>query len=117
VDWSRPFYENTRSPSQDKLHPQFYIVSSEYIDGWIKAMNEGRMEIMHDGKASLYLNAAFTKDDQNYLREEFKKQRWSRWYDAIRYWVLGAFLPPLTVFVLGWGILWVAKGFKTAPAR
>jgi hypothetical protein len=116
ADWSRPYYENTRSPSLEKLHPEFHVIGDENIDGWNKSLNEGRMEIMHDGTATLYLDAALTKDDQNYLLEEFKKQRWSRWFDAVRYWVLAGFIPPLVVFALGYGALWVARGFKQANA-
>jgi hypothetical protein len=72
------------------------------------------MEVLYDQRSKLYLDSNLTKDDQNYLLEEFKKQRWSRWIEASRYWALGIFGPPMVLFVLGWALLWVVRGFKRA---
>jgi hypothetical protein len=114
LDWSRPYYENHRSPSKEKLNPQFHAVRDEHVDGWVKSLNEGKMEVLYDQKNKLYLDSALTKDDQNYLLEEFKKQRWLRWIEASQYWALGIFGPPIALFVFGWAVLWVGRGFKTA---
>lgn len=111
---SRPFYETRSSPSAEKLSVSFY---QREIDN--KNFNEevrtGNMVLrtMPD-RSSLYLDARFTKDDQDYLAAAFWSQRWRRYASMIWGWVPVLVLPPLVLLVFGWSVLWVLRGFKTS---
>jgi hypothetical protein len=65
-------------------------------------------------RSSLYLDARLTKEDQDYLVAAFWDQRWSRYASFAKIWVPILIVPPIVLFILGWAILWVCRGFKTA---
>jgi len=64
--------------------------------------------------SSLYLDTQLTKEDQEYLAKAFWDQRWRRYASFAKIWVPILVVPPIALFILGWAILWVCRGFKTA---
>jgi Protein of unknown function (DUF2569) len=113
VDWSRPYYENMRSPSKEKLSVTFSEVGYEFVDTWNKRVKDGYMVIvpMRDG-STLYLDTDLTKADQHYVATAFRNQRWSRYLNVTKTWIAILLVPPIILLILGWALLWVARGFK-----
>jgi hypothetical protein len=115
ADWTRPYYENHRSPSVEKLAVNFHELGYEYVDSWNKQLNEGTLTINRFSDGSLlYLDAALTKADREYLRQAFWDQRWRRYAEIGKMWAAVLAGPPIALFILGWGLLWVGRGFKAA---
>jgi len=115
ADWTRPYYEIHRSPSAEKLAVTFSELGREYVDEWNKHLNEGALTIVRfDDRSLLYLNALLTETDQNYLARAFWDQRWSRYAEIGKTWAAVLMGPPIALFIIGWALLWVGKGFKTA---
>jgi hypothetical protein len=115
ADWTRPYYENHRSPSAEKLAVTFSELDRKYIDEWNKSLNEGAKTIVsfNDGSI-LYLDAPLTEADQQYLAQAFWGQRWWRYAEIGKRWAAVLAGPPIALFIIGWGLLWVSRGFKTA---
>jgi hypothetical protein len=113
MDWSRPYYENMRSPSKEKLSVTFSKVDYEFVDIWNKRVKDGDMVIvpMRDG-STLYLETDLTKADQHYIPAAFRNQRWSRYLNVTKTWIAILLVPPIILLILGWALLWVARGFK-----
>jgi hypothetical protein len=113
VDWSKPYYENMRSPSKEKLSVTFSKVDYEFVDIWNKRVKDGDMVIvpMRDG-STLYLETDLTKADQHYIAAAFRNQRWSRYLNVTKTWIAILLVPPIILLILGWALLWVARGFK-----
>jgi hypothetical protein len=109
---NKPLYEIARSPSAEKSKPEFHQVEYQYVSQWSSEVRNGKTTAvdMPDG-SHLYLDSRMNKEDQNYLAKEFWDQRWWRWLEATQYWALAIFGVPVTLFVLGWGLLWVGRGF------
>jgi hypothetical protein len=108
VDFGKPFYDVGLSPSQLKLKTEFsaYQVSSE-------AQSQFNSVDFPDG-SRLYIPAGYNETDKNYIAKQFWDQRWGRWgYSAgvIAAWAL---LPCVLLFILGYSLLWVGRGFKHA---
>ena len=115
VDWSRPYYEIMRSPSAEKLHVTFAELEYQYVRAWNERVEEGKMVLKEmPDHSSLYLDADFTKADQEYLAKAFWDQRWWRYVSFIKFWGPMLLVPPIVLFILGWAILWVGRGFKSA---
>ena len=118
TDWSRPYYENLQSPSEEKLTPEFHQVEYQHVASWKNMVRDGKMIAVEEPDGShLYLPSDMSERDQTYVSAQFWNRRWSRWIEASQYWALGIFGPPIALFVLGWALLWVGRGFKKAPAR
>jgi hypothetical protein len=115
IDWSRPFYETRKSPSAEKLSVSFYQREIDNVN-FNEEVRTGNMVLrtMPD-RSSLYVDARFTNDDQDYLAAAFWSQRWRRYASLVWDWVPLLVLPPLALLAFGWAILWVCRGFKTAP--
>jgi len=115
LDVSLPYYENMRSPSDERIAVTFYELEYQLSSDWDKAVRAGEVAFkkMPDG-SSLYLDPRLTKDDQEYLAEAFWDQRSWRYAGLIWHWLPIFVVPPIVLFILGWVILWVCRGFKTA---
>jgi hypothetical protein len=115
ADWTRPYYENHRSPSAEKLAVTFSELGREYVDAWNKNLNEGKLTIVRfDDHSLLYLDTDLTQADQEYLARAFWNQRWGRYAEICKMWAAVLVGPPIALFILGWALLWVGRGFKTA---
>jgi hypothetical protein len=113
VDWSRPLYETRKSPAAEKLSVSFYQREIDNVN-FNEEVKAGHMtRITMPDRSSLYLDARFTKDDQEYLAKAFWDQRWWRYASFAKVWVTIFVVPPIVLFILGWAILWVGRGFKT----
>jgi hypothetical protein len=114
VDWSRPYYENSRSPSAEKLAVTFDEVGYQYVRDWDQSVKDGKLTLVEMADHSLlYLSTELTQDDQDYLAKAFWDQRWWRYLSFIKVWAPIFLVPPIVLFILGWAILWVCRGFKT----
>jgi hypothetical protein len=115
VDWSRPYYEIMRSPSAEKLAVTFSELEYQYVQSWDQDVKDGKLApIKMPDDSSLYLSTLLTEQDQLYLAKAFWDQRWSRYVSFIKFWGPMLVVPPIVLFILGWAILWVCRGFKTA---
>jgi hypothetical protein len=110
VDWQKPFYETIRSPSAEKLNVKFYKVEWKYQSQWDK---DGSMAVveMPDG-SHLYMDRQYNETDKNYIAQQFWDQRWGRWGYAAGVVVAWALIPCILLFILGYSLLWVGRGFK-----
>ncbi len=114
IDWNR-YYESFRSPSEEKADVQFDPVEYYYQESLDKDVEEGHMKRIKVGNESIvYLRPQLTNEDFEYVIDAFWHQRWWRYFKASQYWALGILVPPIGLFVLGWALLWVGRGFKTA---
>ena len=68
---------------------------------------------MPDG-SQLYVLESLSKDDRTRIAGQFWEQRWSRWGQAAAIVALWAFIPCLLLFVFGYSLLWVGRGFMRA---
>jgi len=92
--------------------PSFHKLGYRYVDDWDKSVNEGGMILVDmPDRSSLYLYAAMTKNDQDYLTRVFWIRRWGRYLDIGKPWLAGLLGPPIALFILGWSVLWVCRGF------
>ncbi len=112
IDWSGPFYDTFKSPSQELLSPQFSRLEDEYFVDWEKSVNEGKLIVVQfPDHARLYLSSELTNDDQEYLAGAFYDQRWQRYIGNISAWLSLALGLPLAGLCLGIGAFWVVQGF------
>jgi hypothetical protein len=115
IDWSRPYYEIMRSPSGEKLAVTFDEVRYDYVPSWDKFVKDGKLTVIKmPDDSSLYLSTYLTRQDQEYVSAAFWDQRWSRYISFAKVWVPLLVVPPVVLLILGWAILWVCRGFKTA---
>ena len=114
-DWTRPYYENMRSPSVEKLAVSFDELGYEYVERWKKYVADGTMTAISFPDGSLlYLDTHLTQPDQEYLARAFWDQRWWRYAEIGKTWAAVLVGPPIALFIIGWALLWVGRGFKTA---
>jgi hypothetical protein len=110
-----PYYENMRSPSAEKLAVSFNELGYEYVEQWNKHVAEGTMTTISFPDGSLlYLDTQLTQADQEYLARAFWDKRWGRYAEIGKMWAAVLVGPPIALFILGWALLWVGRGFKTA---
>lgn len=110
VDFSKPFYETMRSPAAEKLHVEFFPVQGSDLAQWDKEGSMATVE-MPDG-SRLYMHDQYNEADRNYIAKQFWDRRWRRWAYAggvVAAWTL---VPPLALFILGYSLPWVGRGFK-----
>ena len=109
-DLKKPFYETMRSPSAEKLSLQFREVEWRDRSEWDK---DGSMAVvdMPDG-SRLYMHYQYNEADKNYIAQQFWDQRWRRWGYAAGVIAAWAFLPCILLFILGYSLLWVGRGFR-----
>jgi hypothetical protein len=115
IDWSRPYYEIMRSPSAEKLTVSFEELEYRYFDRWNRLIEDGKLTpVKMPDDSLLYFSPSLAEQDQLYLARAFWDQRWSRYVSFTWFWVPVLVVPPIVLFILGWAILWVCRGFKTA---
>jgi hypothetical protein len=115
INWSRPYYEYARSPSGEKLAVRFSEIEYQYVQPWDQEVKDGKLTMIRmPDDSSLYLSTSLTEQDQQYLAKAFWDQRWSRYASFIKFWGPMLVVPPIVLFILGWAILWVCRGFRTA---
>jgi hypothetical protein len=115
IDWSLPYYETMRSPSAEKLAVTFDEVGYQYVRDWDQSVKDRKLAVVKmPDDSSLYLSTYLTEEDQRYLAEAFWDQRWWRYVSFTKVWAPIFLVPPIVLFILGWAILWVCRGFKTA---
>lgn len=112
VDSNRPFYDVMRSPSAEKLSVQFFPVDWQKQIDWEK--DASMMLVDLPDQSRLYIHAKYNDADKNYIAAQFWAQRWSRWGYAALIVCLWAVIPCLLIFAVGYALLWVGRGFKTA---
>jgi hypothetical protein len=109
IDFSKPFYETMHSPSAEKLGVAFHSVGWQQRIDWEKDPSMIMVK-MPDG-SRLYMNAGFNEADRNYIAKQFWDQRWMRWGYAAGIIALWAFVPCALLFIIGYALLWVGRGF------
>jgi len=65
---------------------------------------------MPDG-SQLYMPESLSEAVRTRIAEQFWDQRWSRWGRAAAIVALWAFIPCLLLFIFGYSLLWVGRGF------
>jgi hypothetical protein len=114
IDWSLPYYETMRSPSAEKLAVTFHEVGRQDVRSWDHFVKDGKLApIEMPDHSLLYLSTYLTERDQEYLAKAFWDERWSRYLSFAKVWAPIFVVPPIVLFILGWAILWVCRGFKT----
>jgi hypothetical protein len=68
---------------------------------------------MPDG-SQLYVPESLSKADRTRIAEQFWDQRWGRWWRAAAIVALWTFVPCLLLFIFGYSLLWVGRGFTRA---
>jgi len=110
IDYKKPFYETMISPSAEKLSVTFFSVAWQYKSDWDNDATMAKHD-MPDG-SRLYMRAAYNEADQNYIVEQFWDQRWSRYGHAATIIALWALVPCIALFMFGYTLLWIGRGFK-----
>jgi hypothetical protein len=110
IDYSKPFYETMRSPAAEKLHVDFFPVERSDLARWDKERSMALVE-MPDG-SRLYIHNQYNEADKNYIASQFWERRWSRWAYAGGVVAAWALVPCVVLFILGYSLLGVGRGFK-----
>jgi hypothetical protein len=93
----------------------FHELGYQYVRDWDQSVKDGKLAVIEMPDHSLlYLDTYLTEQDQEYLAKAFWDQRWWRYVSFAKVWAPVLLVPPIVVFILGWAILWVCRGFKTA---
>ena len=88
TDWSKPFYEIIYPPGKGRFPDEFAPVEEEYIQKWDEDVKAGKkVTIEFPDFSDLYLDAALTKQDQEYLSNLFWQQCWYRYWSKIAPWL------------------------------
>jgi hypothetical protein len=112
IDYSKPFYEIMRSPAAEKLSVTFFTVDWQRKRDFDNDPKIVTVE-MPDG-SRIYMHADYNDADRKYIARQFWDQRWSRYADAARIVALWALVPCVILFILGYAVLWVGRGFSRA---
>jgi len=112
IDYHKPFYETMRSPAAENLNIRFFEVEHRDQSQWDKDRSMAVIE-MPDG-SRLYVHDQYNETDKNYIAQQFWDQRWSRWAYAGGVVAAWAFVPCILLFIFGYSLLWVGRGFKQA---
>jgi len=115
IDWSLPYYQTHRSPSAEKLAVTFHEVGYQYVRDWDQSVKDGKLKLVAmPDHSSLYMSTYLTEQDQEYVSKAFWDQRWWRYVSFAKVWAPILLVPPIVLFILGWAVLWVFRGFKAA---
>jgi hypothetical protein len=108
IDFGKPFYDFGVSPAQ---------LNSTIVFSRDQIGQTGLSQIIDvdfpDG-SHLYIPAGYSEADKNYISKQFWDQRWSRWASAAGLIAARAFVPCIVLFIFGYSLLWVGRGFKRA---
>jgi hypothetical protein len=112
IDLSAPIYDTYYAPGKGKFPDTFSPIDDEaYLALWnSKAANVIKTKFS-DGSI-LYLNTYWTDNDRDFLQREFWDQRWGRYFNKVWPRLSLALGPPLALLILGYGLAWVARGFR-----
>jgi hypothetical protein len=101
--------------ADDPVVMTFVPIRYQFTEQWIKLVNEGKAVVVSFPDGSLlYIYARMTKASQEQLSRAFWDQRWQRYAEIGKPWAAGLAGPPIALFILGWALLWVGRGFKAA---
>jgi hypothetical protein len=109
VDYSKSFYETMRSPSAEKLNVTFHPIDWQTKNNFDKDAKMDQL-LMDDG-STVYVHAEYSEADKDYIAKQFWNQRWNRYGYAAGIVALWAFVPCALLFILGYALLWVGRGF------
>jgi hypothetical protein len=118
IDWSKPLYDIIIPPGKGRFAKEFVTVEDKYIQQWDVDVKAGKMvRFSFPDTSILYLETGLTSEDEEYLRNLFWQQRGYRYSLKVTPWLAVTLGPPLALLLLGFGILWVVRGFvKTRGA-
>lgn len=108
IDFGKPFYDFGVSPAQQ---------NSTIVFTHDQTTSTGQSEFIDVGfpdGSRLYIPAGYSETDKNYISKQFWDQRWDRWARAAVLIAGWAFIPCIVLFIFGYSLLWVARGFKQA---
>jgi hypothetical protein len=109
---SEPFYKLHKSPREDGP-PEFSKIGYRYLSLFREDAKVGlNIVVKMPDSSTLYLDAALTSDDRDFVSHAFWDQRWFRWREESWRWMLGILLPPVFLLLIGYALLWTLKGFK-----
>jgi hypothetical protein len=103
---SPDFYAYFRSPAGENLEMEFTAVDKPPAD-------PNAFINFPDG-TKLYVPKGYSTTDKNYIAEQYWQQRWSRWAYTGWPFVRWALVPCVALFIIGYALLWVGRGFKHA---
>jgi GYF domain 2 len=111
-DPKKPFYDQVRSPSVEKLKVTFlpldWATRSKFDeDAFMK-----KFEVENGG--FVYMPKSYNNEDTKYIVLQFVDQSWGRWGRAAATISLWALIPCIALFILGYTLLWIGRGFKRA---
>jgi hypothetical protein len=114
LDAHKPFYQVMRSPAAENLSVRFFEVEQRYRSQWD---NDASMSVVTfpDG-SRVYMHAAYSDTDKSYIAGQFWDQRWGRWGYAAGIVAAWAFVPCILLFIFGYSLLWIGRGFKRDAA-
>jgi hypothetical protein len=112
ADFSRPFYELMVPPLKVRSQPRFLQIEPQHLSDWDKRAQDGGVDAVSfaDG-SSLYVQSDMTKEDADYLIQNFWAARWYRWIRFSGGWALIGLGPALAVLITGSALIWVVRGF------
>lgn len=106
IDFGKPFYDLGVSPAQSNSTITF---SLDHDD---PAVRSQFISVEFPDGSLLYIPAGYNEADKNYISKQFWDQRWSRWASAGGLIAAWTFVPCLVLFIFGYSLLWVARGFR-----
>ena len=100
----KSFSELMRSPSAEKRRVEFFLLRARHAP---EPNNSKDLEKvgMPDG-SQLYINLGYGEADRTYIARQYWGQRWGRWASAAGTVALWTLVPCITLFVVGYALLW-----------
>ncbi|MGB9364824.1 MAG: hypothetical protein WCE79_02305 [Xanthobacteraceae bacterium] len=112
VDWNLPFYDVIRSPSREKLPVTYVAVDYRQRGEW--DTSDRVIAYDYPDRSRMYVQVGYDDADRSYIREQFWQQRFGRWGKAIGIFLALITLPPALLFLIGFTLLWIGRGFVGA---
>jgi len=85
----------------------------KYDGGWIEVqIPDGSELYLYQPPALDHSVELHLENEQQSLVDEFRRQRWWRYWGFAWPWLTATFLPVISLLVLGRALLWVADGFS-----
>lgn len=117
TDWSKGYYERSFAPGKGKFPDSFAEIETNYIKGFAESVKSGNKVVIYmDDATRIYLPSELKAEDREFIKQQFWKQRWSRYFGKLWPLVLGAFAVPAAVLLFGMAIKWIINGFSTRSA-
>jgi hypothetical protein len=113
--WSKPFYELIRSPSAEKLTVTFERLDWQRKESFDKDTRMVKIEVGDTGH--IYMPADYNSVDRSYIVKQFEEQRLWRWADAALIIALWALVPCIALFIFGYALLWIGRGFTRGASN